>query len=193
MNKEFWHSQRGKSLIKLIVWFLFIIVLYVVLTFGMDSPKQNNNNNNNNNNNKVTDKENTENTLLWDLSNREYDYEYLITINGEEYSFKGSKLKDEETGIKTLPNGETINYIKKGNQITNTENEIIPNLYDNLASEFLNYNILMAIITEANCSSAMCNFSYNEYQINVAVISDKELQINIASATASYELKYLVK
>ena len=187
MNKEFWHSKRGKSLIKLIAWFLFVIVLYVILTFGMEYPQNNSSNKTNEN------PEKNGQFLFLDLNNREYDYEYLIRINDEAYSFKGSKLKDEETGTKTLPNGEVINYVKKDNQITNDAKEIIPNLYENLASEFLNYNILGAIIAEANCSSVMCNFPYNDYQINIAVISDRELQINIASATASYELKYLVK
>lgn len=189
-NKEFWRSNRGKSLIKLLIWFLFIIIVYVIFTFGMDYPGEN-----------IKTVENQdlekeeENETSFDLSTDNFQYSYIINLNNDTYTFSGLKEKDKDTGSKIMPNGEIINYEKIGNvyyQNLNDNNEEITDLFTNLKMEFLNYNILAVIIKESNCEKNNCNFTYNEYQ-GIYTKTDTFINVVITKDNEKYNLSYTLK
>ena len=92
-NNNFWQTERGKAIIKLGGWFVFIIALII---FVLVSEKNANNNvidDTNSNKDEVTE---TYEFLLFseminNLINGNYEYSYNITSNNINYIYEGIK------------------------------------------------------------------------------------------------------
>lgn len=191
MENNFWDSERGKSLIKLLVWVFIITIFVLVLNFSPKSEntelKEENKPVNNENNVPSEDKIESENNLIHD----NFEYTYKIIINDETTTFEGKLENKIETGYKELNDGTIVKYQKEGNivyQLKQNEKIEINNLYENLHGEFLDFNILKTILKEYNCANLKCNFNYLNYEFNVEY--NKNLLINIINETEKYELNY---
>lgn len=193
-ENNFWNSKQGESLIKLIIWLVFIVILYLVLTFGFGGKTSNNNTKNKTN--EVENKEEvTDNVVegtFFDIRNKNYEYTYNVMIGEEKYVYNGTISLDSDSGYKESNEG-IIKYEKIGDkyyQVTLNEQIEIPNLYENLQVDFLNYDILYTIISEYNCQNTYCEFDYNGYNGSITKINDTSFNVNFNKEQENYDLIY---
>lgn len=187
MNKEFWKSTRGKSLIKLIGWFIFIILVYVLLmAFGSkEAPSEKDNLDN-------TTPEVEPEKLSLDIRNKDYDFKYVINTNEQMIVINGNIKDKVESGYKETGDG-IIHYFKEEDKIYQDilgQKQEITDFYDNLEKEFLDYHTLYPILETNDCSNDICTFPYNDYEIIIDKTIDSKFKINITDENTSYELTF---
>ncbi len=192
MDKKFWQSTRGKAIIKLSIWVIFILIVFLIGSLNskpVSKPQENTNDNETNED--ATDKEEIPTDIL-DLSNKDYEYAYKITLQEQDYYIHGQVNQDGEFGYKETQTG-TIKYEKIDNmvyQVNLEEKTEITNFYEGLNAEFLDYPALSTILSEYNCHSEVCNFSYNNYLIEINKLTNDSFKINISNDLEKYELTY---
>lgn len=188
MNKDFWKTTKGKSLIKLIIGFLFLLIIYLVFTFGFTSNTYNNSFSNENYN-ETREEEDNQNIL--DLTNKDYEFSYEVNVLDNVTKLEGNVTNNIEAGYKENSFG-IIKYEKENNivyQVTIAKKEEIPNFYQDLNEVFLDYNKLYEIINVRDCLNNYCENTYNDYKININKSSDS-FNIFITKENESYNLKY---
>lgn len=181
MKKEYWQSEQGKALIKLGFWVIFIAIIYIIAITGSNTKTDNNNNN------KPELNSNKE-----EIKYSNYSYVYNIVINEEKYNFEGKVTNEKEIGYK-MQEDKIIKYEKENNviyEVTLNERKEITNLYENLNSVFLDYNILITIINESQCVDNYCEFDYNNYVFKVTK-NNNILTVNIVKENENYNLTYV--
>ncbi|MEG1149836.1 MAG: hypothetical protein RSE17_00930, partial [Bacilli bacterium] len=190
MDKTFWKTVRGKAVIKLIVWSIFFLLLFIVLSFMGSKGKNDDKNNLVIGYNEKIDR----------LLKNNYEYEYKITINGNNINFNGKKDGKNEQGYKETKEG-IIKYLVMDSviyNITANKKEPINNLYENINTEYLNFSVLFKnlfsikyeITAEEENNKLTYEYNYNNNVIKV--ISNKKDITDISIISSDSTSIYII-
>ena len=183
---NFWGTERVNSLIKLIAWLAFILIVYLVMTFGIKSkpvtPQED-----------APEEEVNKEETITSLLDKDFTYTYHVTIGEEKYTFEGKILGNLEEGYKQDNDGTIVKYQIENNevyQVINEEKTLISNLYENMQAEFLDYKFIDNIIQEHVKTTSPYEYSYLDYYFLVNKDRENSITVTITKDNASYELVY---
>ena len=197
-ENNFWQTNRGKSVIKLGAWIVFIVIILVLSVFGKDD----------NYDNVIDDSQNETEEVIYEFVNysdmqkellkNNYEYEYIIKSNDNIIIFNGVKDGTSEMGYKEDNNGIIKYYIDNlgVKQVILNDMVELNTLYDNIDSSFLDLEILFN-----NLNEYLYNIEKNENKrtkiydkegFSVVVKTDLNniKNINIINNEVTYELKF---
>ena len=200
-NKNtFWQSERGKAIIKLGLWMIFIVILIAVVIFSdtrsndIELPPAEETPN--------TETENYEfvnyNDMIDKLLLNNYEYTYTITTLDNRYIYTGWKNNNQELGFKE----DTIGIIKyfidnTGSYRINLDNrELITDLYSNFDASYLNLSMLFDNLSEylysveKNTDTRTITYDKEGYQVKVITNTDNITNITIVVDTTTYDLEF---
>ena len=204
-NNNFWQTERGKALIKLGAWMIFIVALIIFVLVSernaddniLDDP----------NNNEVNNNEPTEtyefalfSEMIENLINGNYEYSYKITNNNINYIYNGTKCNNEELGYRETSEGIIKYYQNDINTYQVILNEYVPiaNLYEGIDTNFINLDILFNNLNEylynTEKEEDVRVITYDKDGYKVAITTDLEniTNISITTETSSYDLDFNV-
>ncbi|MEG0977123.1 MAG: hypothetical protein RSF02_01050 [Bacilli bacterium] len=192
MDKTFWKTVRGKAVIKLIVWSIFFLILFLVLSFIGNNEKNDDKNNLVIGYNEKIDR----------LLKNNYEYEYKITINGNNINFNGKKDGKNEQGYKETKEG-IIKYLVIDSvtyNITSNKKELFNNLYENINTDYLNLPLLFKNISPIKYEikeeeeNKKITYEYNYNNNVIKVISNKvditEISVISNDSTSIYIIHF---
>ena len=97
-QNSFWQTERGKSLIKLGLWLIFILAIIIFAYTNKNDETVNNENK------EIEEKETYEfkkyDEMIDSLLNSNYEFNYDIVIDDNNYLFNGTKCNNEVLGYK---------------------------------------------------------------------------------------------
>ena len=201
-NNNFWQTERGKAIIKLGGWFIFIIALII---FVLVSEKNANNNvidDTNSNKDEVTE---TYEFLLFseminNLINGNYEYSYNITSNNINYIYEGIKCNNEELGYKESIDKIIKYYINDQNtyQVILNEYVEITNLYEGIDTSFINLDVLFNNLNEylyntvKNENTRVITYDKDGYKVSITTDLENITNISITTDNSIYNLDFNV-
>ncbi len=201
-NNNFWQTERGKAIIKLGGWFVFIIALII---FVLVSEKNANNNvidDTNSNKDEVTE---TYEFLLFseminNLINGNYEYSYNITSNNINYIYEGIKCNNEELGYKESIDKIIKYYINDQNtyQVILNEYVEITNLYEGIDTNFINLDVLFNNLNEylyntvKNENTRVITYDKDGYKVSITTDLENITNISITTDNSIYNLDFNV-
>ena len=201
-NNNFWQTERGKAIIKLGGWFIFIIALII---FVLVSEKNANNNvidDTNSNKDEVTE---TYEFLLFseminNLINGNYEYSYNIVNNGITYIYNGIKCNNEELGYKESIDKIIKYYINDQNtyQVILNEYVEITNLYEGIDTNFINLEVLFNNLNEylyntvKNENTRVITYDKDGYKVSITTDLENITNISITTDNSVYNLDFNV-
>lgn len=204
-NNGFWQTDRGKALIKLLLWMVFIVILIVLAIVSerngnseiLDVDKPENN---------VTDTpsepENVEyeayNTMITNLLANNYEYEYLITTATDSIILTGFKNPDKEIGFKETSSGITKYFIDSTGtyELNMNTSSIIDNLYSEFDSSYLNLELLFNNLneylynTEENVGIRTITYDKDGFQVTVTTDTKNITNVLVTTDTTTYDLNF---
>lgn len=204
-NNGFWQTDRGKALIKLLLWMVFIVILIVLVIVSernanseiLDVDKPENN---------VTDTpsepENVEyeayNTMITNLLANNYEYEYLITTATDSIILTGFKNPDKEIGFKETSSGITKYFIDSTGtyELNMNTSSIIDNLYSEFDSSYLNLELLFNNLneylynTEENVGIRTITYDKDGFQVTVTTDTKNITNVLVVADTTTYDLNF---
>lgn len=204
-NNGFWQTDRGKALIKLLLWMVFIVILIVLVIVSernanseiLDVDKPENN---------VTDTpsepENVEyeayNTMITNLLANNYEYEYLITTATDSIILTGFKNPDKEIGFKETSSGITKYFIDSTGtyELNMNTYSIIDNLYSEFDSSYLNLELLFNNLseylynTEENVGIRTITYDKDGFQVTVTTDTKNITNVLVTTDTTTYDLNF---
>lgn len=204
-NNGFWQTDRGKALIKLLLWMVFIVILIVLAIVSerngnseiLDVDKPENN---------VTDTpsepENVEyeayNTMITNLLANNYEYEYLITTATDSIILTGFKNPDKEIGFKETSSGITKYFIDSTGtyELNMNTYSIIDNLYSEFDSSYLNLELLFNNLneylynTEENVGIRTITYDKDGFQVTVTTDTKNITNVLVMTDTTTYDLNF---
>ena len=204
-NNGFWQTDRGKALIKLLLWMVFIVILIVLVIVSernanseiLDVDKPENN---------VTDTpsepENVEyeayNTMITNLLANNYEYEYLITTATDSIILTGFKNPDKEIGFKETSSGITKYFIDSTGtyELNMNTSSIIDNLYSEFDSSYLNLELLFSNLneylynTEENVGIRTITYDKDGFQVTVTTDTKNITNVLVMTDTTTYDLNF---
>lgn len=204
-NNGFWQTDRGKALIKLLLWMVFIVILIVLVIVSernanseiLDVDKPENN---------VTDTpsepENVEyeayNTMITNLLANNYEYEYLITTATDSIILTGFKNPDKEIGFKETSSGITKYFIDSTGtyELNMNTSSIIDNLYSEFDSSYLNLELLFNNLneylynTEENVGIRTITYDKDGFQVTVTTDTKNITNVLVMTDTTTYDLNF---
>lgn len=200
-NKNtFWQSERGKAIIKLGLWMIFIVILIAVVIFSdtrsndIELPPAEETPN--------TETENYEfvnyNDMIDKLLLNNYEYTYTITTLDNRYIYTGWKNNNQELGFKEDASGIIKYFIDEtGNYRINLDNrELITDLYSNFDASYLNLSMLFDNLSEylysveKNADVRTITYDKEGYQVTVITDTENITNINITVDTTTYDLEF---
>lgn len=197
-ENNFWQTNRGKSVIKLGAWIIFIVIILVLSVFGKD----------NNYNNVIDENQNETEEVIYEFVNysdmqkellkNNYEYEYIIKNNDNIIIFNGVKDGTSEMGYKEDNNGIIKYYIDNlgVKQVILNDMVELNTLYDNIDSSFLDLEILFNNLNEylynIEKNENKRTIMYDKEGFSVVVKTDLNniKNINIINNEVTYELKF---
>ena len=201
-NNNFWQTERGKAIIKLGGWFVFIIALII---FVLVSEKNANNNvidDTNSDKDEVTE---TYEFLLFseminNLINGNYEYSYNITSNNINYIYEGIKCNKEELGYKESIDKIIKYYINDQNtyQVILNEYVEITNLYEGIDTNFINLEVLFNNLNEylyntvKNENTRVITYDKDGYKVSITTDLENITNISITTDNSIYNLDFNV-
>ena len=201
-NNNFWRTERGKAIIKLGGWFIFIIALII---FVLVSEKNANNNvidDTNSDKDEVTE---TYEFLLFseminNLINGNYEYSYNITSNNINYIYEGIKCNKEELGYKESIDKIIKYYINDQNtyQVILNEYVEITNLYEGIDTNFINLEVLFNNLNEylyntvKNENTRVITYDKDGYKVSITTDLENITNISITTDNSIYNLDFNV-
>lgn len=201
-NNNFWQTERGKAIIKLGGWFIFIIALII---FVLVSEKNANNNvidDTNSDKDEVTE---TYEFLLFseminNLINGNYEYSYNITSNNINYIYEGIKCNNEELGYKESIDKIIKYYINDQNtyQVILNEYVEITNLYEGIDTSFINLDVLFNNLNEylyntvKNENTRVITYDKDGYKVSITTDLENITNISITTDNSVYNLDFNV-
>lgn len=203
-NNNFWQTNRGKALVKLGAWFIFIIALIVFVLVSE--------NNNSYNQESEVSKDNTEenknqsevykfalfNEMINNLLNSNYEYNFNITNNERTYIYNGIKCNNVYLGYKETNEG-IIKYYQDDNNIYQVIlNNYVPinNLYEEVDTSFIDLNVLFNNLNEylynttKNEDTRIITYDKDGYQVTITTNLEAITNINILADTGTYNLSF---
>ena len=201
-ENNFWKTDRGKALTKLLLWVVFIVI--VLGAFIMQ--EKDNIDDYQMPSNEVTDEENQVNDnnfkkysdMQEELLNNNYLYKYIITNSEEKIVFSGIKNGTNETGYKETKAGIIKYQIVDGivSQINMDEITNIDNLYENIDRNYLDISLLFNNLseylysTEKKDSKRTITYDKDGYKVSVITNLESIEKIEIAVDEWIYELNF---
>ncbi len=197
-ENNFWQTNRGKSVIKLGAWIIFIVIILVLSVFGKD----------NNYNNVIDENQNETEEVIYEFVNysdmqkellkNNYEYEYIIKNNDNIIIFNGVKDGTNEMGYKEDINGIIKYYIDNlgVKQVFLNDMVELNTLYDNIDSSFLNLEILFNNLNEylynieKNGNERTIMYDKEGFSVVVKTDLNNIKNINIINNEVTYELKF---
>ncbi len=194
--KKLWSTERGKAVIKLSIYLVFIIlvIIFVNVTSSMNKIIKDTK--------IVEDVTPTIQEMKDDLLKNNYKYTYTITKDTKKTVYSGERLKKEEVGtkeneietIKYYVNDVTYYQIKMGEKIETN------NLYDGfninmMDSEFI-LNLIKDKSTLINQKKKLKEYSYEftheDKNIEISLLASEDVikEIDILYDNIKYNLKY---
>ena len=201
-NNNFWQTERGKAIIKLGGWFIFIIALII---FVLVSEKNANNNvidDTNSDKDEVTE---TYEFLLFseminNLINGNYEYSYNITSNNINYIYEGIKCNKEELGYKESIDKIIKYYINDQNtyQVILDQYVEVTNLYEGIDTNFINLEVLFNNLNEylyntvKNENTRVITYDKDGYKVSITTDLENITNISITTDNSVYNLDFNV-
>lgn len=204
-NNGFWQTDRGKALIKLLLWMVFIVILIVLAIVSerngnseildVDKPE-------NNATDTPSEPENIEyeayNTMITNLLANNYEYEYLITIATDSIILTGFKNPDKEIGFKETSSGITKYFIDSTGtyELNMNTYSIIDNLYSEFDSSYLNLELLFNNLseylynTEENVGIRTITYDKDGFQVTVTTDTKNITNVLVMTDTTTYDLNF---
>ena len=199
-NNSFWKTERGKALIKLIAWFIFIAFLIVFVLF---SDKKYSNvvdeaNNSNENNSEETYTFVLFKDMITKLLEGNYEYSFNIVNNATTYVFNGIQCNNISLGYKETSDGIIKYYVDENNTYQVILDELLPitNLYEGIDINYLDLDMLFNNLNEylytVEKNNATRTITYNKEGYQVVVMTDLKniTNINITSDIGVYNLDF---
>lgn len=196
-QNSFWQTERGKAIVKLGLWLVFILALII---FALVNK---NDNTINKENEETEEKEVYEfkkyDEMIESLLDSNYEFNYDIVINDINYLFNGTKCNNEVLGYKESNMG-IIKYYISDNTYQVVLKELVPieNLYENIDINYLDLNILFNNLNEylynieKNDNKRTITYKKDGYQVEVITNLDNITNINITVDNNTYNLSYNV-
>ena len=204
-NNGFWQTDRGKALIKLLLWMVFIVILIVLAIVSerngnseildVDKPE-------NNATDTPREPENVEyeayNTMITNLLANNYEYEYLITTATDSIILTGFKNPDQEIGFKETSSGITKYFIDSTGtyELNMNTYSIIDNLYSEFDSSYLNLELLFNNLseylynTEENVGIRTITYDKDGFQVTVTTDTKNITNVLVMTDTTTYDLNF---
>ena len=204
-NNGFWQTDRGKALIKLLLWMVFIVILIVLAIVSerngnseildVDKPE-------NNATDTPSEPENVEyeayNTMITNLLANNYEYEYLITTATDSIILTGFKNPDKEIGFKETSSGITKYFIDSTGtyELNMNTSSIIDNLYSEFDSSYLNLELLFNNLneylynTEENVGIRTITYDKDGFQVTVTTDTKNITNVLVMTDTTTYDLNF---
>lgn len=204
-NNGFWQTDRGKALIKLLLWMVFIVILIVLAIVSerngnseildVDKPE-------NNATDTPSEPENIEyeayNTMITNLLANNYEYEYLITTATDSIILTGFKNPDKEIGFKETSSGITKYFIDSTGtyELNMNTYSIIDNLYSEFDSSYLNLELLFNNLseylynTEENVGIRTITYDKDGFQVTVTTDTKNITNVLVVTDTTTYDLNF---
>lgn len=204
-NNGFWQTDRGKALIKLLLWMVFIVILIVLAIVSerngnseildVDKPE-------NNATDTPSEPENIEyeayNTMITNLLANNYEYEYLITTATDSIILTGFKNPDKEIGFKETSSGITKYFIDSTGtyELNMNTSSIIDNLYSEFDSSYLNLELLFNNLseylynTEENVGIRTITYDKDGFQVTVTTDTKNITNVLVMTDTTTYDLNF---
>lgn len=204
-NNGFWQTDRGKALIKLLLWMVFIVILIVLAIVSerngnseildVDKPE-------NNATDTPREPENVEyeayNTMITNLLANNYEYEYLITTATDSIILTGFKNPDKEIGFKETSSGITKYFIDSTGtyELNMNTSSIIDNLYSEFDSSYLNLELLFNNLseylynTEENVGIRTITYDKDGFQVTVTTDTKNITNVLVMTDTTTYDLNF---
>ena len=204
-NNGFWQTDRGKALIKLLLWMVFIIILIVLAIVSerngnseildVDKPE-------NNATDTPSEPENIEyeayNTMITNLLANNYEYEYLITTATDSIILTGFKNPDKEIGFKETSSGITKYFIDSTGtyELNMNTSSIIDNLYSEFDSSYLNLELLFNNLSEylynaeENVGIRTITYDKDGFQVTVTTDTKNITNVLVMTDTTTYDLNF---
>ena len=204
-NNGFWQTDRGKALIKLLLWMVFIVILIVLAIVSerngnseildVDKPE-------NNATDTPSEPENIEyeayNTMITNLLANNYEYEYLITTATDSIILTGFKNPDKEIGFKETSSGITKYFIDSTGtyELNMNTSSIIDNLYSEFDSSYLNLELLFNNLneylynTEENVGIRTITYDKDGFQVTVTTDTKNITNVLVVTDTTTYDLNF---
>lgn len=198
-KNSFWQTERGRALVKLGLWMIFIVVIVIVaiVSESSDSNYLEDTNNELEVNEEVYEFTNYDD-MLDALLLGNYEYTYTITNENSKYIYTGWKNETKEIGFREDNTGIIKYYIDGVNVYkVNLDNvEVIDYLYNNIDSSYLSLNNLFD-----NLSNYLYSVSKNDdvrtitydksgYQVIVNTNTKFITNIIITTDTTTYDLEF---
>ena len=204
-NNGFWQTDRGKALIKLLLWMVFIVILIVLAIVSerngnseildVDKPE-------NNATDTPSEPENVEyeayNTMITNLLANNYEYDYLITTATDSIILTGFKNPDKEIGFKETSSGITKYFIDSTGtyELNMNTYSIIDNLYSEFDSSYLNLELLFNNLseylynTEENVGIRTITYDKDGFQVTVTTDTKNITNVLVMTDTTTYDLNF---
>ncbi len=195
---KMWQEKRGKAIIKLIIWSLFIIIVGISLITSKPQIKQKEETKTPGN---QTNQEQPKNLKIEEqfqiLISQNYQYEYkIITLeNNENLIYKGEKEQNIETGYKESKIGIIKYKIENGKtyQILIENEEEIASIWDPIDEEIISLKTIFEKIKTSEKIEETENvhiYYHNKETITIKSDKNKISTIKIITTNKIYELKY---
>ena len=189
-NNNSMKNDKGSALLKLGMWFAFMIVLIVFFGFKeTDSEIFEDEDQQETITDQVEEKFLTYDEMQHNLLNNNYEFVYNIKTTELNYIFTGTKCNNNYTVFKE--NGDTITkYNYKSNEIPN-------DIYENIDSNFLNIDVLFENLKnylykiEKNGDTRNITYDKDGYQVIVKTNLENITNINIINEDIFYNLEFM--
>ena len=204
-NNGFWQTDRGKALIKLLLWMVFIIILIVLAIVSerngnseiLDVDKPENNATDTPSEPEIIEYE-AYNTMITNLLANNYEYEYLITTATDSIILTGFKNPDKEIGFKETSSGITKYFIDSTGtyELNMNTSSIIDNLYSEFDSSYLNLELLFNNLneylynTEENVGIRTITYDKDGFQVTVTTDTKNITNVLVMTDTTTYDLNF---
>lgn len=199
-NNNFWQTTKGKSLIKLGAWLIFIAFLVIVVIFTERGSS--------NYNTPVENNEEEVESPVYDFVNYDemikklqegnYEYEYTIISGESKIIFSGIKNSGKEIGFKEDINGIIKYYIDGVTTFKVDLDNVTPitDLYNNIDTNYLDLSLLFTNLNEylytvtKNDETRTISYDKDGYQVTVLTDTKNITNIKITTDTTTYELEF---
>lgn len=184
---NFWHTLRGKAIIKLGLWTIFFAILFILAASGGKPNK------------KVEDNANKQfvalDTMIENLAKGNYEFNYHINVKDKNYIYIGKTDGTETIGTKETIDGITKYCIKTEGifKIVMDKLEPLDNLYEDLNTKYFDAKTLVNCLDKIDYHVEKDNDKRKIIYDNGIVIETDLFNINsikINEDNINYELNF---
>lgn len=192
---EIWHNKRTRSVIYLLGWLIFIIVLFVEFVIPYEKNQANNSASDNT---VIVDEEDNDDVYFEDLKNSllRYNFNYVYTVNdlSGKTIYKGTMLGNETSGYKESSLGIEKYYLN-GMQIYKEvlgERVLMSSQSVDVYNGYLSVDKIMELIVDKQYmkNENQYDFQIEEVYVKISVENDNINKIEITDGDSTYTLEF---